>query len=1055
MSQPSFSFFSGVLLCAIFCIRLCSAAEIPISPGNDSWDNARKNWKSGDVMVFAPGEYRGEFNIESDGELVLKAAIPGTAVLRGDVDAPEFTPAALPGIWQCPFPRFPETINERDTLTILHYVPTLAQLQREVGAWSYDEETQIIYVRTSDYQDPAKHYLTIGLTPFSGISIIPLDGIRGVRDVSIDGLVFSGFFSRCVREFWPPSQWNVCWGAVISSPVENVRIANSTAFLNSYGLALGGKVFNSLIENCCAWGNSNPFSYSGGGIGMNIGFPGAKNSSIRNCTAANNHLNDIWIYGGKCENVQFVGNRCYQTLRTKAKLDQNSVIRSCILGNATFIRGPEYMQNTVVYFQMPTPAEYGKNNLLFGNWRDIVPAAVLADPVNFDCRPQADAPEKIKRGAPTSESALLFFVQSDSAGVTGRSVKDALGSMQAVADKMTDGAEFYFLDRLNGDLLLKDRRNIALRGRGEFPIELAGKIVLENCDNVSLERLAPQSISLVGGKDIRIKQCVAALTASQVMNLDLRHSWMESAQINACENALVTANVFGSKQQSGGYSGYNAFAEQIPAAEQHSFVARPEPGAHYTFQNAYRFAGRAADGLPVGPFRYQSSETEFQLQKVETTALSPNTARVTLAANMPFSGSISCDGQSNRFEAAAFHSISLHNLKPDTAYEFDVSATAAIKKAFSNQTRKSRSRNIALKKQKFRTLAEFSSAREYFVAMSGDDNASGEKATPFRSILRGLQSLRPGDTLTLRAGTYSEQIDVISSGSPGRIITIRGAEGETVWITGGVGSYVHSAFLLENQHYLHFDNLHLGGQVIRPQDGIRQYGFKVNNCSNLRFTRLLLGGTGVWTMLAQNSPNIVMENCTRFGGHEALRFQNCPDLSIRNCTFVLGFVGNVTVLNTRGEKVLFENNILTDNLNLKGFLPLLYVHDIDQLTERNNLFFLRSPASEKPVLGFDKAQGEMIAAPQEYLGRRALPYQQYSAELGRPTSALFVNPDMPLLPQFELSYNSFEEQLAGLKVAAKTEFKNRENLTFTDFFARHPEVLKRGIGLVPAAFTAP
>jgi len=74
----------------------------------------------------------------------------------------------------------------------------------------------------------------------------------------------------------------------------------------------------------------------------------------------------------------------------------------------------------------------------------------------------------------------------------------------------------------------------------------------------------------------------------------------------------------------------------------------------------------------------------------------------------------------------------------------------------------------------------------YYVSLSGKDSNSGTSTSaPFRTLLRAVQPLRPGDTLYLRGGTWTEQLDLMkynTSGTSGKYIKIAGYPGETVTI---------------------------------------------------------------------------------------------------------------------------------------------------------------------------------------------------------------------------------------------------------------------------------
>jgi alpha-N-arabinofuranosidase len=82
-------------------------------------------------------------------------------------------------------------------------------------------------------------------------------------------------------------------------------------------------------------------------------------------------------------------------------------------------------------------------------------------------------------------------------------------------------------------------------------------------------------------------------------------------------------------------------------------------------------------------------------------------------------------------------------------------------------------------------MATAAHAAEYVVAKTGDDANDGSEASPFLTISRAAELAGPGDTVTVRAGTYREWV------SPGRggtseadRIVYRAAEGEDVRIVG-------------------------------------------------------------------------------------------------------------------------------------------------------------------------------------------------------------------------------------------------------------------------------
>ena len=85
-------------------------------------------------------------------------------------------------------------------------------------------------------------------------------------------------------------------------------------------------------------------------------------------------------------------------------------------------------------------------------------------------------------------------------------------------------------------------------------------------------------------------------------------------------------------------------------------------------------------------------------------------------------------------------------------------------------------------------LAIFSSsvnAREYHVAVTGNDKNDGSASTPFKTINYAAQLAQPGDVITVHAGTYREWINPARGGeSDARRIVYQAAPGEEVFIKG-------------------------------------------------------------------------------------------------------------------------------------------------------------------------------------------------------------------------------------------------------------------------------
>ena len=78
---------------------------------------------------------------------------------------------------------------------------------------------------------------------------------------------------------------------------------------------------------------------------------------------------------------------------------------------------------------------------------------------------------------------------------------------------------------------------------------------------------------------------------------------------------------------------------------------------------------------------------------------------------------------------------------------------------------------LSLKAIYFTLLLVFSAqawGANYWVAFDGDDADAGTKEKPFLTVQKAADTMRPGDTCTVRGGTYRETVTVRRSGTEDR-----------------------------------------------------------------------------------------------------------------------------------------------------------------------------------------------------------------------------------------------------------------------------------------------
>ena len=146
-------------------------------------------------------------------------------------------------------------------------------------------------------------------------------------------------------------------------------------------------------------------------------------------------------------------------------------------------------------------------------------------------------------------------------------------------------------------------------------------------------------------------------------------------------------------------------------------------------------------------------------------------------------------------------------------------------------------------------------AATYYVSSSGSDSNSGTSTSaPFRTFARAVKPLRAGDTLYIRGGTWTQQLDLMNtSGTSSAWIKIAGYPGETVTIryaeplVGGYGPIkargTRGYFIFEN---FVLDGINMPNKTGWQIDGSNHH-FVLRNLEikNFRFNGIYIAGNYV------------------------------------------------------------------------------------------------------------------------------------------------------------------------------------------------------------------
>jgi hypothetical protein len=138
----------------------------------------------------------------------------------------------------------------------------------------------------------------------------------------------------------------------------------------------------------------------------------------------------------------------------------------------------------------------------------------------------------------------------------------------------------------------------------------------------------------------------------------------------------------------------------------------------------------------------------------------------------------------------------------------------------------------------------------YYVAISGDDANPGTLAQPWRSLQKAADSLVAGDTVYIRAGTYSERVIPRNSGSAGAYITYAAYLGEQAIIDGQTVTLpddLAGLFHIAGRSYLRVSGL----RIINAGPHVNNAAILVDNSSHILVEHnhtyhTLSSGIGVW-----------------------------------------------------------------------------------------------------------------------------------------------------------------------------------------------------------------
>ncbi|MFA7157997.1 MAG: right-handed parallel beta-helix repeat-containing protein [Kiritimatiellia bacterium] len=1083
------------LLCMLAASRPAFGAEYFVGKhGNDANDGKARDKafltiqkgasaiQPGDILTIGPGEYAENIKIINFGspgkDTVVRAEIPGTAILRGDVDAPEFTKVsgrnnAHVTDWDGPV----LCVNEIDTFKTLKSAAGIDALDISPGSYFHDEAAKKLYISTSDFQRPEKHYYTICVRKDHGFHV------NKSRRVVIEGLAASGFMSPTNNYVFLKA---VSGFIVIDS--KKVTVRNCTAYLNQAGITVhNGDNFEgegNVVENCRAFGNH--------GDGIACYYP--HNAIFRDCVSFLNGSFGINYYAKRMGEAIFLRNLSWGNLVMDFQMkgaglsgdDIGALAENCI-GLGTFnvfnqqhcIVGGKNYYRSGNHAKHPLPLREDNIGLPIvevpeaGSSAPDVDACIrildefkdreFADPINFDFRLQSTsrfrhAVSNAPYSGPYPYKPDIYYVTAGGSDeADGLSMSNAWKTLARALKNIKDGDTLYLAGgHYTCDAALSVK-NVKIRGRGlDIPV-IDGQFSVAKSEGLLLERLQfAGDARLTDSRDIAIDNSVFAKAseAMDVNGLRITHSIMAAQLVlKGCSKVFISGDIFAAspgikvdKPESIMYSSCNSYADQSACREAggkklslaelqkdceiRSRVIKPEIAVAEgvaTVRNAHQFLGRGPLGTSIGLYR-EWSPLSVHVAGPKVHSTTETTANIEWWTSLPAHVAVvwgdtpEC-ANSVELNQTDYFSYSLIGLQPGKKYFVKIKPLYASPEVDPAQRIRITDKTFA--ETSFTTAAKGSEPKNYFVSTNGSDSASGlSREAAWKTIQHAANTVRPGDTILLCSGEYTGRIFFPITGEKGRPITVKAVPGEKAVIVAG-------GFTLNGKHYYNIDSLYF-------KDCDAETPIKIKHGSNLQVTRCHRNVGWSSAISAVGTPDVLVKNCAFFPGIGAVEAERCPNLRIENNAIFGTMIGHILVQNAPDEPVYIVNNVFGEGTRGKQYAAAITVLQPAGMTESNNCFYWRWPEIERNFLEIwalpdkDRKVSSLFDVHTKEYFVRTLP--EYRA-IVRPTDSFAANPQM--------------SGGGGTRQGWGPGFASND---FNALFSMSPELIKRGIGLQPEAF---
>ena len=258
----------------------------------------------------------------------------------------------------------------------------------------------------------------------------------------------------------------------------------------------------------------------------------------------------------------------------------------------------------------------------------------------------------------------------------------------------------------------------------------------------------------------------------------------------------------------------------------------------------------------------------------------------------------------------------------------------------------------------------------YVDGANGCDDSTGTSINKaWKTIQKACNAATPNSIVSIKGGTYHENVIVTISGTKDSTITLKNFMNEIV-IIDGTGTVGNTLLTIIDKSYLNFENLTIQNLTKNNAQGILVECSKAGTVTNLLFKNIIIKNIN-WTSNASDIPT-EYDNAQPFiaYGKGNKRTNPITNLTIDSCEIYENIVGFSEAVSLDGniDGFIIKNNKIHHNTNIgilaagnykQSSIPSLD-HARSGVIEKNELFFNVSDYATSAGIYMDGAQNILI-----------------------------------------------------------------------------------------------